>query len=294
MVDITYRFEARDQSVRPHPSDSDAAVRRLCEGNRAFAALFKATAGDAGPARAVVQVDARDVGLSAGAEAAPKQYPFAAILGCADARVPIELIFSEGPNDVFVLRVAGNGLGSEVLGSLKYAIDHLGDSLRLIVVLGHSGCGALSAAVDVFLEPARYLPLATMHALRSIIDRFLVVVEASSRRLLAAFGPEIASHPKYRQVLIEASIATNAALAAYSIEQELGAIDKSRLRAVYGVYLLETRQVWAPGAADSSEPSLAMPPQNAKQFEEFAAAIIRSDRVQSLLASAGSKSVGDV
>jgi carbonic anhydrase len=286
MIDITYRFEARDTPARPHPSDSDAAVRRLCEGNRAFAALFKAAAGDAARAGTVVPVDARDVGLGAGAQAAPKQHPFAAILGCADARVPIELIFNEGPNDLFVLRVAGNGLGTEVLGSLNYAIDHLGNSLRLIVVLGHSGCGALTTAVDVFLDPAKYLPLATKHALRGVVDRFLVVVDAASRHLLAAFGPDVASHPKYRQALVEASIATNAALAAYSIEQELGATDRKKLRAVYGVYLLETRQVWAPGPADTEEPRLAAPPEDFKQFKEFGAAIIRSARFQSLLASA--------
>ena len=65
--------------------------------------------------------------------------PFAAVLGCSDARVPIELIFNEGPNDLFVIRGAGNGLGSEVLGSLKYAVEHLGGSLKVVVVLGHSG-----------------------------------------------------------------------------------------------------------------------------------------------------------
>jgi carbonic anhydrase len=286
-IDITYRYEASDQPARPRPSDSDAAVRRLCEGNRAFAALFKHASNDADRAQKIIQLDPGDVGLSPGGVGAPKQRPFAAILGCADARVPIELIFGEGPNDLFVLRVAGNGLGSEVLGSLKYAVDHLGDSLRLIVVLGHSGCGALSTAVDVFLDPAKYLPLATKHSLRSIIDRFLVVVDASSRQLATAFGSDVARHPKYRLALLDASIATNAALAAYSIEQELGAIDPKRLRSVYGVYLLESRKVWAPGAADSDELGLAPPPRDATKFAEFRDAIIRSDRIRSLLTSTG-------
>lgn len=64
------------------------------------------------------------LGLSARDPTLPKQRPFAAILGCSDARVPVELIFNEGPDDLFVIRVAGNGLGTEVLGSLKYAVDH--------------------------------------------------------------------------------------------------------------------------------------------------------------------------
>ena len=180
IVDMIYRYEARDAPARPRPLDPDAARRRLDEGNRAFAALLDGLVDDAGIASHVVPVDARDLGLSSGENAAPRQQPFAAILGCSDARVPIELIFNEGPNDLFVVRVAGNGLGTEVLGSLKYASEHLGAGLKLAVVLGHSGCGAISAAVDIFLDPANYLQLATQHSLRNVLDRMLVVVHASA------------------------------------------------------------------------------------------------------------------
>src|SRR4029077_9579559 len=176
-VDITYRYGEQGEPSRPRPPDSSAAHLRLNDGTRAFAALLEGLTDKSGRAQKIVSVDARDLGLSADNPALPKQRPFAAIVGCSDARVPIELIFNEGPNDLFVIRVAGNGLGSDVLGSLKYAIEHLG-SLKVVVVLGHSGCGAVSAAVDVFLEAARYLPLATSHALRSIVDRLLVVVQA--------------------------------------------------------------------------------------------------------------------
>ena len=110
------------------------------------------------------------------------------MLGCSDARVPIELIFNEGPNDLFVVRVAGNGLGGEVLGSLKYAVEHLGGSLKLIVVLGHSGCGAVSAAVDVFLKPEAYLDARGQAHLRGILDRLLVVVHAAAKRMAAVHG----------------------------------------------------------------------------------------------------------
>ena len=137
------------------------------------------------------------LGLSAGDPALPKQRPFAAILGCSDARVPVELIFNEGPNDLFVIRVAGNGLGPEVLGSLKYAVEHLSGSLKLIVVLGHSGCGALTAAVDVFLNPTDYLSLTTKHSLRNILDGLLVVVQASAKKIQEAFGPDVSHHPGY-------------------------------------------------------------------------------------------------
>jgi carbonic anhydrase len=281
--DITYRYEARERPARPQPNDSGAALCRLCDGNRAFAALFDTSSKGADRAEMIVELDPRDVGLSTGAREAARQRPFAAVLGCADARVPIEMIFSEGPNDLFVLRVVGNGLGADVLGSLNYARDHLGDSLRLIVVLGHSGCGAVSSAVDIFLQPAKYLPLATQHSLRGIVDHLMGVVQASAKRLLTAFGSDVVDHPNYRHALVEASIATNAALTAYSIEKEFGPADRGRLRAVYGVYLLETRRIWVPAETDAGSFGLAAPPSEPAKFDEFSDAIIGSDRILTLL-----------
>ncbi len=151
-VEIIYRYEARDISARSLPSDSHAALLRLNDGNRDFAALLDHVMDETGVIQQIIPVDARDLGLAPGSAGPPKQRPFAAVLGCSDARVPIELIFNEGPNDLFVIRVAGNGLATEVLGSLKYAVEQLGGTLKLIVVLGHSGCGALTTAVDVFLK----------------------------------------------------------------------------------------------------------------------------------------------
>lgn len=263
--------------------DSDAAVLRLDDGNRAFAGLLEGLTNENGLVQRVIPVDPRDLGILPGDALAPRQHPFAAILGCSDARVPVELIFNEGPNDLFVIRVAGNGLGTEVLGSLKYAVEHLGGSLKLIVVLGHSSCGALTAAVDVFLNPTDYLPLATKYSLRNILDRLLVVVQASARKLAGAFGPDIARHPGYRRALIEASIVTNAALAAYAIQQELGTSDPTGLRAVYGVYLLETREVWAPRFSKMKGIGLAAAPRDAAGFAELGNAIVQSDRIASLI-----------
>src|SRR3954468_21396131 len=162
-IDITYRYGADQPAARPRPRDSAAALARLVEGNHDFATLLNSMTDDGAPVHRIISVDPHDLGI--GDAIAAGQHPYAAILGCADARVPVELIFNEGPNDLFVLRVAGNGLGSEVLGSLKYAIDHLGDSMKLIVVLGHSGCSAVTAAADIFLRPSEYLSLATQHSL---------------------------------------------------------------------------------------------------------------------------------
>jgi len=264
-VDITYRYETRDTPARPRPSDSNAALDRLNDGNRAFAALLDDPTNK--HVERIISVDLRDLAL--GDTSLPKQRPFAAVLGCSDARVPVELIFNEGPNDLFVIRVAGNGLGTEILGSLKYAVDNLRGSLKLIVVLGHSGCGALTTAVDVFLNPANYLPLVTMHSLRRILDGLLVVVQASARRFQSAFGPEISHHPRYREALIEASIVTNAALAAHSIQQQFGTSDPAELQTVYGVYLLETRQVWVPHVSEMKGIGLALAPRDPAGFIEL-------------------------
>jgi carbonic anhydrase len=80
------------------------------------------------------------------AEMARGQHPYATILGCSDSRVPPELVFDAGFGELFVIRVAGNVLGPAVLGTLQYAGSHL--HTPLFVVLGHEGCGAVSAALE--------------------------------------------------------------------------------------------------------------------------------------------------
>jgi carbonic anhydrase len=284
-VDITYRYGDVTALTRPRPPDADAAQLRLNEGNRVFARLLDGLAADSGTTHRIIDVDPCDLGLLPSEQGAPTQRPFAAVLGCSDARVPIELIFNEGPNDLFVVRVAGNGLGSDVLGSLRYAIDHLRGSLRLVVVLGHSGCGAMSAAVDSFLEPAGYLSLATNHALRSILDRQLIAVQATARKLKSVFGRESTRHRQYREALIEASIVTNAALAAYTMQQELHGTVPQDLRVVYGVYLLQSHDVWTPAGNARGTTGLVAPPKDLTSFAELGEAIVRSERIMSLMTS---------
>ncbi len=92
-------------------------------------------------------------GLTAG----QGQHPFAAVLSCADSRAPVELIFDRGIGDLFVVRVAGNVAGPDEVGSLEYAVDHLGTPL--VVVLGHSQCGAVTAVVQNDKVPANVAAL---------------------------------------------------------------------------------------------------------------------------------------
>ena len=281
-VDIIYRYEARDTAARPLPNDSDAALRRLNEGNADFAALLDHVKNESGIQR-IIPVDPLDLGFASDTAGIAKQRPFAAVLGCSDARVPIELIFNEGPNDLFVIRVAGNGLGQEVLGSLKYAVEHLGGTLKLVVVLGHSGCGALTMAVDMFLKPGDYLTVAAKHSIRSILDRSLIVIQSSARKLQSAFGSDIPSNPGYRQALIETAIATNAALSAYSIQKEFIANDLHGSRVAYGVYILETRELWTPRFGNIKGTGLAPAPRDPAEFADFGNAIVQSERIASYL-----------
>jgi carbonic anhydrase len=109
---------------------ADAAVARLTAGNRRFAS---------GAPTHPSQSSARRV------ETAQGQHPFAVILTCADSRVSPEILFDQGIGDLFVVRNAGNLLDDHILGSIEYAVEHL--HTPLVVVLGHTQCGAVSAAV---------------------------------------------------------------------------------------------------------------------------------------------------
>src|SRR5215468_677032 len=112
------------------------ALKRLIEGNARYAANT---------------MNERD--FSAGRAArAQAQYPFAAILSCADSRVAPELAFDEGPGELFVVRVAGNFVNPDLLASLEYGVQFLG--VPFIFVLGHSNCGAMDAAIKVLKTKA--------------------------------------------------------------------------------------------------------------------------------------------
>lgn len=80
------------------------------------------------------------------ADIAPHQYPFAAVLGCSDSRVPPEIVFDQGLGDIFIARSAGHVLDSSIIGSLEYAVTNL--NVPVIVVLGHYSCGAVAAAAS--------------------------------------------------------------------------------------------------------------------------------------------------
>jgi carbonic anhydrase len=99
------------------------------------------------------------------------QHPFAVVLGCSDSRVPVEIVFDQGVGDLFVIRVAGNIVGSSQIGSVEFAVERLGT--RLVVVLGHTGCGAVQATLDELERPGGN----RAGSLHSIVDRIRPAVE---------------------------------------------------------------------------------------------------------------------
>jgi carbonic anhydrase len=134
------------------------ALKRLKEGNARFTAN-------------VVGSDAF-VSRMRRAELAAGQEPFAIILGCSDSRVPAEIVFDQGLGDLFVIRVAGNIVAPSQVGSIEFAADRFGT--RLVVVLGHSQCGAIGATIEELQKPSGG---AHTRNLRSIVDRVRPSVE---------------------------------------------------------------------------------------------------------------------
>lgn len=104
-------------------------------------------------------------------ELATRQEPFATILGCSDSRVPAEIVFDQGLGDLFVIRVAGNVVAPSLIGSVEFAAHAFGTPL--VIVLGHTGCGAIKATLDALEQPEA----ATSPNLRSIVERVSPAVE---------------------------------------------------------------------------------------------------------------------
>jgi carbonic anhydrase len=124
-VSATMFADDNENSVAP-----DVALIRLKEGNARFASS---------------QVSRSKPTAAKRAETAQAQHPFAIIVGCADSRTAPEIVFDQNIGDLFVIRTAGNLVDDHALGSIEYAVQHLG--ARLIVVLGHERCGAVKAAL---------------------------------------------------------------------------------------------------------------------------------------------------
>ena len=191
------------------------ALADLREGNQRFAS--DARSGDA------VTSDARRRELAAGQE------PFAIILGCSDSRVPAEIVFDQGLGDLFVIRVAGNIVAPSQVGSVEFAVERF--HTRLVVVLGHSNCGAVLATLEELGRPAER----RSRNLRSIVDRIRPCVEA-----LLQGGGEGTPAAELVERAVRANISTSVVQLRHGSEILEDLIARSGLLVVGAEYSLET------------------------------------------------------
>jgi carbonic anhydrase len=195
----------------PFSLDPDAALHRLREGNRKF---IDGTAAPRG-------------GFDAQRMAAP-QKPFAIVLGCSDSRTPVEILFDQGFGDLFVVRVAGNIVAPSIVGSIEFAASAFGT--RLVLVMGHTGCGAITASVNAIATGTG----PESKNLRAITDRISPHIEAIARR---GTGPE--AHREAMQANVRASV--DHLRHGSQVLEEL--VLKGRVRVVGAEYDLETGHV---------------------------------------------------
>jgi carbonic anhydrase len=195
-------------------TDAREALARLREGNRRFAS-------DA-PSGGAPTGEGRRRELVAG------QAPFAIVFGCSDSRVPAEIVFDQGLGDLFVIRVAGNVVAPSLIGSVEFAAEAFGT--RLVVVLGHSGCGAVAATIEQLERPGE----SRSPHLRSIVDRVRPAVETLMETELAADRDALMA----RAVRANIRASVNQLRHGSRILEELG--EKDGLRVVGAEYDLAT------------------------------------------------------
>jgi carbonic anhydrase len=193
------------------------ALERLREGNVRFATDLRS----------------REPGMNSERriEVAGGQEPFAAILGCSDSRVPVEVVFDQGLGDLFVIRVAGNIVAPSQIGSVEFAAERFGT--RLVVVLGHSRCGAVQATIEELQRPTE----SQSRNLQSIVDRVRPAVEGLLRT-------ELRNDP---DALLHQAVRANIRASANQLRHGSGVIEQlireDGLLVVGAEYSLETGSV---------------------------------------------------
>ena len=190
------------------------ALERLREGNRRFVSDVR------GRAAFVTQTRRNEL--------AEGQEPFAIILGCSDSRVPAEIVFDQGLGDLFVIRVAGNIVASSQIGSVEFAAERFGTPL--VVVLGHSRCGAVLATLEELMRPREK----QSRNLRLIVDRIRPSVEGLLGTELSHDSEALVRHA------VRGNIRASANQVRHGSEVLEDLIQKGRVLVVGAEYSLET------------------------------------------------------
>jgi carbonic anhydrase len=193
------------------------ALKRLQEGNRRFSSDVRS-----------LDSLLRQVNRGSMTD---NQTPFAVILGCSDSRVPVEIVFDQGVGDLFVIRVAGNIVAPSQIGSVEFAAAQFGT--RLVVVLGHSRCGAIIATLDELRRPVEN----QSRNLRSIVERIRPAVAELLETELSQDDDALVRHA------VRANIRASVGQLKHGSKAIEQLIDTDDLLVVGAEYSLETGQV---------------------------------------------------
>jgi carbonic anhydrase len=247
-IDYIFRYDTKDSAI-PRPTADGASARKALEdGNRVFASWMdscrKSNVSEDALEYVVPCMD-HQLALKHESGQIIKQAPFAAVVGCSDARVPTELLFGQGFNNLFIVRVAGNVLGDACVGSIDYSLHALAHSLKCVVVLGHLGCGAVAATVDAYLEPHALWTKAASPFLRSIIQRIVLAVREADHGIEHVWGAKAREMPGYRSALSDIAVCVNAAQVALDLRVEVERT-ANPIDVFYGVFNLNNYQVTMP------------------------------------------------
>jgi len=190
---IAWPGSARAQAPAPSQMTPDQALQAMMDGNKRY------TQGQ----MTSLNEDLKELKE----KTAEGQAPFAAVLSCADSRVPVELVFDQSIGHLFVVRVAGNVVTPELIASLEYGVAVLGT--KALMVLGHARCGAVQATIDAKAVPGQISVL--YRAIRPAVDQAGANLEAATKAnakiqagLLASASPVIAEHIKNNQLKVVA------------------------------------------------------------------------------------------
>jgi carbonic anhydrase len=241
MIDRRKVFTLLGAAGQEPPVSPNDALARLKEGNRRFVSGQSQHSHESATLRH---------------QFVSGQHPFAIVLGCSDSRVPVELIFDQGFGDRFVIRVAGNVITDDVLGSIEYARIHLNS--QLLVILGHEGCGAVTAALE-----ARKHASSDPHGIQTIV-----------KQIDPAIGNIDPGLPASEQVhwAVESAAVLNAAWTVYCLQKEFHE-EFPELGVVYGAYGLFTRRVRLPLSpaieVTDDEKGLFEPPEDVEGFRQL-------------------------
>lgn len=259
-IDFIYRYRPDDPKPFFAPDDWRSAAMFLEAGNALIVRFFNACARghfNEGSGPPIIELSHTEIAdQPIGEDGLPTQMPFAVMLGCADARVPTELLFGQEFNDIFNIRVAGNILAEEGIGSLLYALRNFtpdpqhpqSRSLKLAGVLGHRGCGAVRATIKTFQSgPAAAKVFGD--PIGSIITKIAAPPMAVAAELIDEhFGTNASADPAHLNELVEMVVYLNAAWSAHEMQGWVtreGPDVANRVGVVYGVFDPETFRVHA-------------------------------------------------